>query len=82
MYLFLFTNYILEISSGIMWWLTSKTVSLIYNGVVYIFSKEEIIQDDVNIEKDYDSLSKKEIEELKKELKEIKEILVQREKNK
>ena len=80
MYLFLFTNYILEIGSGIVWWLTSKTVKLIYNGVVYIFSKEEVLEDSVNIENEYDSLSKKEIDDLKKELKEIKDLLVQTQK--
>lgn len=78
MYLFFFTNYVLEITSGIMWWFTTKTVSLLYNGAIYIFSKEDIQKDIVNIEENYDSLSKKEIEELKKEIREIKLLLVQK----
>tara|TARA_B100001027_G_scaffold202362_1_gene163060 strand:- start:366 stop:614 length:249 start_codon:yes stop_codon:yes gene_type:complete len=82
MYIFLLTNYFLEFSSGVIWWITSKTVSLLYNGVTYAFSKEEIVEDNVNIEQNYDSLSKEEIESLKKELKEIKELLVQNNKNK
>jgi len=82
MYLFLFTNYFLEIGTGVIWWITSKTVSLIYNGVTYAFSKEEIQEDKVNIDSNYDSLSKEEIENLKKELKEIKELLVQKQENK
>tara|TARA_B100000886_G_C20045622_1_gene335547 strand:- start:248 stop:496 length:249 start_codon:yes stop_codon:yes gene_type:complete len=82
MYIFLLTNYFLEFSTGVIWWVTSKTVSLLYNGVTYAFSKEEIVQDEVNIENNYDSLSREEIESLKKELKEIKELLVQNNKNK
>ena len=82
MYIFLLTNYFLEFGSGVIWWVTSKTVSLLYNGVTYAFSKEEIVEDDVNIEKNYDSLSREEIDSLKKELKEIKELLVQNNKNK
>jgi len=82
MYLFLFTNYFLEIGTGVIWWITSKSVRLIYNGVTYAFSKEEIQEDKVNIDNNYDSLSKEEIENLKKELKEIKELLVQKQENK
>lgn len=82
MYIFLLTNYFLEFSTGVIWWVTSKTVSLLYNGVTYAFSKEEIVEDEVNIENNYDSLSREEIESLKKELKEIKELLVQNNKNK
>ena len=82
MYIFLLTNYFLEFGTGVIWWVTSKTVSLLYNGVTYAFSKEEIVEDDVNIEKNYDSLSREEIDSLKKELKEIKELLVQNHKNK
>ena len=82
MYLFLFTNYFLEIGTGVIWWITSKSVRLIYNGVTYAFSKEEIQEDKVNIDNNYDSLSKEEIENLKKELKEIKELLVQKPENK
>ena len=78
MYLFFFTNYILEITSGIIWWVTTKTVKLAYNGVIYIFSKEDIETDKVNIEENYDSLTKEEIQELKRELREIKELLVQK----
>ena len=78
MYLFFFTNYILEITSGVIWWVTTKTVKLVYNGVIYIFSKEDIEQDKVNIEDNYDSLTKTEIEDLKRELREIKELLVQK----
>ena len=78
MYLFFFTNYFLEVSSGIIWWITSKTVSLMYNGVTYIFSKEDIQEDNINIDDNYDSLSRHEIEGLKKELREIKELLVQK----
>jgi hypothetical protein len=82
MYLFLFTNYFLEIGTGVIWWITSKSVRLIYNGITYAFSKEEIQEDKVNIDNNYDSLSKEEIENLKKELKEIKELLVQKQENK
>ena len=82
MYLFLFTNYFLEIGTGVIWWITSKSVRLIYNGITYAFSKEEIQEDKVNIDNNYDSLSKEEIENLKKELKEIKELLVQKPENK
>ena len=82
MYIFLFTNYFLEFGSGVIWWITSKTVSLLYNGVTYAFSKEEIKEDSVNIEQNYDSLTKEEIDNLKKELKEIKELLVQKQENK
>ena len=78
MYLFIFTTYFLDITSGIIWWITSNTVKIIYNGVVYIFSKEDIKNDTLNIEHNYDSLSKKEIEQLKKDIKEIKELLVQK----
>jgi len=78
MYLFFLTNYILEITSGVIWWVTTKTVKLAYNGVIYIFSKEDIEQDKVNIEENYDSLTKTEIEDLKRELREIKELLVQK----
>ena len=78
MYLFFFTNYFLEISTGIIWWFTSKTVTLLYNGVKYMFSKEEIQEDNLNIEEKYDSLTKDEIMDLKKELKEIKQLLVQK----
>lgn len=82
MYIFLLTNYFLEFGTGVIWWVTSKTISLLYNGVTYAFSKEEIVEDEVNIENNYDSLSREEIENLKKELKEIKELLVQNNKNK
>jgi hypothetical protein len=82
MYLFLFTNYFLEFGTSIIWWITSKTVSLLYNGVTYAFSKEEIQQDSVNIDQNYDSLTREEIEHLKKELQEIKKLLVQTQENK
>ena len=79
MYLFLFTNYFLEVTTGILWWVTKKSITIIFNGVKYIFSKEDIEQNNIDIEKNYDSLSRDEIEILKKELKEIKELLVQKE---
>ena len=78
MYLFLFTNYFLEISTGIIWWVTSKTIIVLYNGVKYMFSKKDIKEDNLNIEENYDSLTKDEIKDLKRELQEIKKLLVQK----
>lgn len=73
--LFYFTYEFLEISSGVLWWATTKSVKLLYNGVTYLFSKENIINDSVNIEDNYDSLSIEEIRELKKEIQELKKML-------
>ena len=80
MYLFLFTTYFLDITSGIVWWITSNTIKIVYNGVVYMFSNEDIIEGNLNIENNNDILNKKEMENLKKELKEIKELIVQKNK--
>lgn len=73
--LFYFTYEFLEISSGVLWWATTKSVKLLYNGVTYFFSRENIINDSVNIEDNYDSLSIEEIRELKKEIQELKKML-------
>lgn len=73
--LFYFTYEFLEISSCVLWWATTKSVKLLYNGVTYLFSKENIINDSVNIEDNYDSLSIEEIRELKKEIQELKKML-------
>lgn len=78
MYLFYFTNYFLEISSGVIWWITTKSITILFNGVKYIFSKDEIENDNLNIENNYDSLSKDEIEKLRNEIREIKQLLVQK----
>ena len=80
MYLFLFTTYFLDITSGVVWWITSNTIKIVYNGVVYMFSNEDIKEGNLNIENNYDTLNKKEMENLKKELKEIKELIVQKNK--
>ena len=73
--LFYFTYELLEISSSILWWATKKSVKIIYNGVIYLFPKEDIINDSINIENNYESLSIEEIRELKKEIQELKKIL-------
>lgn len=73
--LFYFTYEFLEISSGVLWWATTKSVKLLYNGVTYLFSKENIINDSVNIEDNYDSLSIEEIKELRNEIQELKKML-------
>ena len=73
--LFYFTYEFLEISTGVLWWTTTKSVKLLYNGVMYFFSKENIVNDKVNIEENYDSLSIEEIKELKKEIQELKKML-------
>ena len=73
--LFYFTYELLEISSSILWWVTKKSVKIIYNGVIYLFPKEDIINDSINIENNYESLSIEEIRELKKEIQELKKIL-------
>ena len=73
--LFYFTYEFLEISSGVLWWATTKSVKLLYNGVTYLFSKENIINDSVNIEDNYDSLSIEEIKEIRNEIKELKKML-------
>ena len=73
--LFYFTYEFLEISSGILWWATSKSVKLLYNGVLYLFSKDDIINDSVNIEDNYDSLTIEEIKGLKKEIQELKKMI-------
>ena len=78
MYLLYFTTFFLEISTGIFWWVTTKSITILINGVKYIFSKEEILDDNLNIDKNYDSLTKDELEKLRNEIKEIKELLVQK----
>ena len=41
MVLFYLTNSLLDISAGILWWVGTKTASLIYNGVSYAISNPE-----------------------------------------
>ena len=81
MVLFYLTNSLLDISAGILWWVGTKTASLIYNGVSYAISNSET----EDISENYDSLSKDDISELKQlkqEIQGLKELLVQKENNK
>lgn len=83
MVLFYLTNSFLDISSGVLWWITKNTASLLYNGVSYAISyKEDINISETNIEinNNYDDLSKDDLTELlqlKNDIKDIKMILVQ-----
>jgi len=88
MVLFYLTNSFLDISSGVLWWITKNTASLLYNGVSYAISyKEDINISETNIEinNNYDDLSKDDLSkddlaellELKNDIKDIKMILVQ-----
>jgi hypothetical protein len=46
----LLTNYVLDISFGIIWWTTKKTGSVIYSGVEYLFWNEEDKECELNTE--------------------------------
>ena len=82
MVLFYLTNSLLDISAGILWWVGTKTASLIYNGVSYaIYGNSETEE----ISENYDALTKDdiiELKELKEEIKGLKSLLVQKENNK
>jgi hypothetical protein len=83
MVLFYLTNSFLDISSGVLWWITKNTASLLYNGVSYAISYKEdtnISETNIEINNNYDDLSKDDLTELlqlKNDIKDIKMILVQ-----
>jgi hypothetical protein len=49
----LLTNYVLDISFGIIWWTTKKTGSALYYGAEYLFWNEESKECDLKKESDY-----------------------------
>ena len=74
----LLTNYLLDISFGVVWWTTKKTGSAIYYGAEYLFWKEDEKECNLKSEEDYILMSdfrqmldskNKEIEELNKKIK-------------
>lgn len=74
----LLTNYLLDISFGVVWWTTKKTGSAIYYGAEYLFLKEDEKECILKTEKDYILMSdftkmldtkNKEIGELNKKIK-------------
>jgi len=83
MVLFYLTNSFLDISSGVLWWITKNIASLLYNGVSYAISYKEdttINENNIEINNKDDYLSKDdlaELLELKNDIKDIKMILVQ-----
>jgi hypothetical protein len=87
MVLFYLTNSLLDISAGVLWWIGKKTTGLIYDGVSYAIygSDSDNINESEEINQNYDSVTKEDIEELielKKEIKDLKDLLVQNQKNK
>tara|TARA_Y100000996_G_C22142482_1_gene486841 strand:- start:46 stop:327 length:282 start_codon:yes stop_codon:yes gene_type:complete len=93
MVLFYLTNSLLDISAGVLWWIGKKTTGLIYDGISYAIYSNDSGNDSENdygnqskeINKNYDSLSKEDIDELlelKNEIKDLKALLVQNKKNK
>ena len=67
----LLTNYLLDISFGIVWWTTKKTGSAIYQGVNYFFWKEEETEEKYILMTDFTKMldtKNKEIFDLKKQL--------------
>ena len=49
----LLTNYVLDISFGVIWWTTKKTGSALYYGAEYLFWNEEDKQCNLKKEDDY-----------------------------
>jgi len=94
MSLFLLTNTFLDISVGVIWWVTKNTASLVYNGVLYMMPNDidndndnnnDNNSENLNNDDSYENLTKDEIKELlelKNDIKDIKHLLVQKEKNK
>ena len=80
MALSLLTDTVLDITFGVVWWITKKSVNGIYNGISYVFSKNEDEDENENenenennsenIDDKYDLLD--EVRELRVELKELK----------
>ena len=67
----LLTNYLLDISFGIVLWTTKKTGSAIYQGVNYFFWKEEETEEKYILMTDFTKMldtKNKEIFDLKKQL--------------
>ena len=78
--IFLLTNYFLDISSAIVWWITKNSIKIVYNGITYLFTKEEI-ENNATLLQEYDNFTKEEIIELKKEIQTLKQLLVQNKEN-
>jgi hypothetical protein len=81
MVLFYLTNAFLDVSFGVIWWVSTKSVSLLYNSAVYALSNEpepesEPESEPDKISKDYVSLTKCEIKELIELKHDIKNLLV------
>ena len=85
MVLSLITDTVLDITFGVVWWITKNSVNVIYNGVTYVFSSDktscqedsEDSEDSEDINENYEILNefkdlKKELEEIKTELRTIK----------
>lgn len=49
----LLTNYVLDISFGVIWWTTKKTGSALYYGAEYLFWNEEDKKCNLKKEDDY-----------------------------
>mgnify|MGYP001223525137 CR=1 FL=1 len=49
----LLTNYLLDISFGVVWWTTKKTGSAIYYGAEYLFWKEDENECNLKTEENY-----------------------------
>ena len=67
----LLTNYTLDVSFGILWWVTKNTTLAVYNGVCYLSRSK--YNDNNDIKNDYILInSDSELTSLKKEIQELK----------
>lgn len=69
MLLLLFSYYILDFSFGVVWWTSSK----LYNGIVYLNSGRNRIED-TKIDDDYVFVDS--YQDIKKELKELRKLIL------
>lgn len=67
MVLFYLTNSALDVTAGVLWWVTKNTVSGVYNGVSYFYGNSENTENTENAEDNENSENANEI--LRKEIK-------------
>ena len=78
MVLFYITNSVLDVSAGVLWWVTKNTVTGVYNGASYLYygnseNTTENKEVDETLTKEIDTLMKS-INEINDQIKELKEL--------
>ena len=75
MVLFYLTNSALDITTGVLWWVTKNTVSGVYSGVSYLYGNNDNGNNDNGNTHKNDEKLRKQIEILSKSVNEINEQL-------